>query len=270
MYATDFQFDGELLSSYGLMICSFNGSGSTESVKNGADITLTTVKVPGSNTWNHVCGQYDEALTATFQIAKRTNLSQNPYFDAVEQRAINRFLNRADKFYPFCIIQDGFENIYFNVQINVNKIEFNGRVAGFELTVTTDKPYGYFKEQILTFQVPQNGSYSFVNLSDDIGRIPVSAAIKVLSSGTLDITNSQTGTTFSLQNCVENEVISFNSETKQITSNLPARTTAELLKNFNFQWLYISNTRDARKNTLTFSLPCEAAITYHPICKISF
>ena len=117
MYATDFQFDGELLSSYGLMICSFNGSGSTESIKNGADITLTTVKVPGSNTWNHVCGRYDEALTATFQIAKLSGHSQTPYFDAVEQRAINRWLNRADKFYPFCIIQDGFENIYFNASI---------------------------------------------------------------------------------------------------------------------------------------------------------
>lgn len=268
MYATDFQFDGELLSSYGLMICSFNGPGGMESMRNGADIALTTVKVPGSNTWNHICGNYEEVLTTTFQIAKSD--SQNPFFDAVEQRAVNRFLNRPDKFYPFRIVQDGFEDIYFNAQINVNKIEFGGRVAGFELTVTTDKPYGYFKEQSLTFQVPQNGSYSFVNLSDDIGRIPVSAIVKVLGSGTLDIANSQTGTTFSLQNCTENEILSIDSKTKQITSNLPARTAAELLKNFNFKWLFISNTINARKNTLTFSLPCEVTLTYNPICKISF
>ena len=37
MYATDFKFDGELASSYGLIIRSFNGAGDVQSIRNGAD-----------------------------------------------------------------------------------------------------------------------------------------------------------------------------------------------------------------------------------------
>lgn len=271
MYATDFQFDGELASSYGLMICSFDNSNGIETIRNGADISLTTTRSPGSNVWNHVYGKYDEVLTTTFQIIKNTcDNDSNRYFDTIEQRAINRWLNRLDKFYPFQIVQDGFEDIYFNAQINVNKIEICGNVVGFELTVTTDKPYGYFKEQELNFSVSGGGSYSFVNISDDIGRIPAKIKVTCLTSGDLTIANDITNTTLSLKNCTNGEIIEVDTKKKKITSSMEGRNLAELFKDFNFKWFYISNTMETRKNTLTFSIPCNVQITYDPICKISF
>lgn len=268
MYATDFQFDKELASSYGVMICTFDGTGGTASFRNGADVTLTTVRAPGSNTWNHVYSQYSEVLSATFQISKIPCKNKDLYFDAIEQRAINRWLNRLDKFYPFRIIQDGYDNIYFNAQINVNKIELNGRVIGFELTITTDKPYGYFEEQELLFDIAADGSYSFVNISDDIGRNDTRLKITCLADGSLTINNSATTETLTLLNCSNNEVIEFDTQNKKITSNM--RTNADLLKAFNFKWLYISNTMESRRNTLTFSLPARVELHYHPVCKISF
>ena len=270
MYATDFQFDGQLASSYGLIICSFDGGGGVESVRNGADVNLTTSRVPNSKVWNHVNAQYNEVLTVTFQVAKLMcdDNVQDPYFSVQEQRAINRWLNRLDNYYPFQIIQDGFGNIYFNAQINVNKIEFGGRVIGFELTVTTDKAYGYFEKQTLKFPLDKNGTYSFVDLSDDIGTVDIVMKITCAEAGDLTLTNSLTQQTMFVDDCSAGEVITIDTEKRKITSSI--RTNAEMLKNFDFTWLNIGNTKDDKTNSITSTLPVGIELVYYPVCKISF
>lgn len=271
MYATDFQFDNEMASSHGLMVCTFGSAGDIETISNGADITLTTTRVPGSNVWHHVNAQYQEVLTTTFQIAKKQcgmEIYQSPYFTVQEQEAVNRWLNRIDNYYPFRIVQEGFENIYFNVQINVKKIEIGGKVAGFEVIVTSDKPYGYFEKQKMNFQLTSSKKYSFLDMSDDIGTEDTEIEVTCVADGDLQISNSLTGQTMIIKGCTAKEVINIDTSRRKITSSI--RTNAALLKDFNFVWLTVGNTRNDRLNTITSSLPVTMCLVYNPVCKVSF
>lgn len=267
MYATDFKFDGELASAHNLIICSFNGSGGTRSVRNGADVKLTTSKSPSSNVWHHVNAQYDEVLTCVIQVMKFScGNEENRYFTVQEQETINRWLNRLDSYYPFQIVQNGYENIFFNVQINVNKLELGGQVIGFELTVTTDKPYGYFETQNINFHLEANGEYNFFDQSDEVGNFDVLMKVTCLDNGTLTVSNSLTGQSFTVDGCMTNEIISIDTENRKLSSSI--RTNAELLKSFNFKWMTVGNTRTDRKNVISSTLPVDIEIVYNPICKI--
>lgn len=274
MYATDFQFDGKLASSFGLIICTFDNAGDITTMRNGADVNLVTSRIPSSNIWNHVSAQYSEVLSVTFQVAKKPacdGSDQNPYFAPHEQRAINRWLNRLDNYYPFRIIQDGYEKIYFNAQINVKKIETGGKVAGFELTVTTDRPFGYYERQELVFPIePAVGvyTYSFIDMSDDIGTEDAIIEIKCMESGELCIMNDLMQKTMLIKNCVEGEVITIDTLLRKIKSN--KRDTSQLLKDFNFVWLTVGNTPDSKTNNISSNLAVDMKISYCPVCKISF
>lgn len=268
MWAEDFEFDNRLASSYGLIICSFNGSDGVETVRNGADIEMVTLKTPGTNEWRYIGSQYNEVLSTTFQITKKTcNRNDNEYFTVEEQRLINRWLNRRDGFHEFRIIKEGYENIYFEAQANVDKIEFSGKVVGFEITVTTNRPYGLLSEQIHKFMTSDNNSYNIIDISDEIGYIYPHTTIKILEDGNLTIKNSVNDEAIIVQNCRKDEIITMDNKNRLLTSSLRG---VSVMDNFNFKWLKIENNLEKRMNTLTFSLPCEVVLRYKPVCKISF
>lgn len=172
MFAKDFQFNGELASSYGLFICDINvNSNDINIVNNAAKITPVLVRSAGSDVWQYVKGNYDEALSATIKVIKNPCNDDNQYFSVYEQREINRWLNKRDKFYPFKIIKDGYENINFNVQINVSKIEIYDKVIGFELEIITDKPYAYLDEHTELIDTTQSRNFILGNESDEDGEI---------------------------------------------------------------------------------------------------
>lgn len=284
MFATDFEFAGELASSYGLVICKFDGSTGVETLSNGADIALTTVRVPGSNIWNHVYSQYAEVLSTTFSVGKNPCYDDgDPYFSVEQQRMINRWLNRLDKYYPFRIVQDGYEHIYFNAQINAKKVEIGGKVVGFELSVVTNAPYGFYGEQVynMFFDKGINTLHTIVDQSDDIGMCDTIFEITFKtpskeSSFNIDLIDYD-GTplrneTMWLKNCYENETITINSRTKKITSSNPDRDMAKFLAdaNFSFTWLHIYNNQKSRNNVIKYSgdSACEVKVRYTPVAKI--
>ena len=49
---TDFEFAGEMLSDYGMILCSFDSGGGIETFSSGADITFNQIKPIGSNRFN--------------------------------------------------------------------------------------------------------------------------------------------------------------------------------------------------------------------------
>lgn len=253
------------------MICTIDTNNDLQTIKNGADVQLITSKVPNSNIWSHVNAQYSEVLSTTFQVAKLHDCSNNTYdsyFTKQEQQAINRWLNRLDNYYPFRIVQDGFNNVYYNAQINVNKIELLGKVIGFELTITTDKPYGYFEQQNLNFLVSPQIPYSFLSLSDDVGFDDITLTITCLDNGELTISNTMSNQSMIIKNCKKNEVITIDTRLRKVTSSI--RTKADILEDFNFVWLKIGNTRKNRLNQISSNMQCKISLSYYPTCKLSF
>lgn len=270
MFATDFQFNNELASSYGLLICNINGNGNDiNTVNNAAKITPVLVRSAGSDVWQYVKGNYDEALSTTIQVIKNPcNNSESQYFSAYEQREINRWLNKRDKFYPFKIIKDGFENINFNAQINVNKVEFGDKVIGFELEITTDKPYAYLDEHTEYIDATQTRNFILTNESDEDCEIDTIFKINCLAIGTLRIANSMTQKTMIISDCQYDETILIDTKKRKIVSN--KRTSSEILDKFNFVWIKLKRINSNGSNELTINMDANIEVKYSPIAKISF
>ena len=90
-YFTNFEFAGEKLSDYKMMVCKFDGSGGLETVSSGADVTFQQIRPGGSNRFLLYASTYESALSATFQICKNPFLQKN-----------RRNLFFLSKRYPLC------------------------------------------------------------------------------------------------------------------------------------------------------------------------
>lgn len=192
MNGIDFIFDGELLSDYGMMICNFNGSEHTWS---GGDITFTTVKPPNSDKQNFYAASYDTPLSCTFSICKNTchaKTKEDMLFNMEDYGNLMRWLVREDGYHWMQFDTPEYEDVYFNVYFDVKPYMIHGNVIGFDITMTTDSPYGYSKLYSKTFDVTTD-KYTFLNYSDEIGTIYPKCTIIPKSTGILDFKSGIAG-----------------------------------------------------------------------------
>ena len=265
MKALDFEYDGYLLSDFGFMICSFGDKG-FETISNGSKISFNTTPIFNGSKSLLTQVSYDENIECNFAICKNPCVTASGDVEpitATEESRIMRWLNRK-KFLKFRVLQDGYEDIYFNGSFNIDKYELDGNVYGFELTFTSDRPYAIYDSIIYNFTISaENGNYVINDISDEIGYIYAKMKIKCLSSGNLIINNSIENRDTVIKNCTQNEILSL--DYPIIESTLISH---KLQNDFNFNFVRIANTYENTLNKLTFSLPCEVQLSYNPIKKV--
>lgn len=267
MYANDFEYDNEKLSDYGMIICSFDGNGNLETVSSGSDITFNQFKPSGSNNFHIYSFVYETSFTATFQICKNPCLfhsQEEMVITPLELSSLQRWLNKK-KYGKFKILQDDYEDIYWNCTFVCKQINLSGRCVGLELTMTTDAPYAYKDDIYLEFDASSNLNFSIYDVSDEIGFINPIITIKLLNSGNLTIKNSMDTLYTKIDNCLYLEEIKLDCKNKIITSSTSSH---DFCKDFNFIFPKIFNTYDGNKNDFTLSLPCLITVTYSPIIKV--
>lgn len=261
----DFEFDGLRLSDFGCMICDFN-SGGDETVSAGSTITFTTTPLYYGAKFSLTGTKYEECLTATFDICKnpcQTDSHDFEYFTLAEEQEIMRWLNRKE-FCEFRLWDSQYQGIHFNGSFNVNVVRWGQNIYGFELTLTTDRPFGVYDQSTYSFNFNQpNGTLTFTDLSDEIGYIYADMEITCLSAGDLIIRNSQEDRDILIKNCSQGEIISFHQPIIESSLN-----SHKIANDFNFNFPRISNTYLNRQNTFSFSLPCKGTISYEPIAKV--
>ena len=195
MYCTDFIFDNERLSDHGYMICDFGAGDSTWS---GGDVTFTSMQSPGTNTFTHYYSKFDTPLSFNFSIMKNPcgGASQKDlYFTQDEQSYVMRWLQRLDGYHWFAFDQEGWEDIWFRVQMNLQSHYNGGIVIGYDVTCTADSPYGYSqlhtKDIVLSSSAnsPAAGSDSITikNYSDIPGYIYPRLTITPENTGTIKL-----------------------------------------------------------------------------------
>ena len=269
MRALDFEYDGFRLSDFGCIICTFDSPG-TESYSVGSQISYETVPVDSGKINYFVSSQYEDCIEAEFQICKNVERmmdNNDKYFTLDEQSEITRWLNRRH-FLPLTIINEGYENIYFEGSFNVQKYEVAGNVIGFVLTLTTNKPFALSRQYSHRFEItdPTKQIINVHDISDEIGYAYANLEIECKSNGTLSITNDMDKRVTEIKNCKSGEKIT-------ITSNLCIDTSlgthkSTIMNDFNFNFLRISNKLENRNNRLKFSMPCKVYLTYSPIRKV--
>lgn len=262
MRVYDFEYDGELLSSKGFIICKFDSSG-TDTVTNGSELSFNTVSTQRGAKHELTSVAYEDCLTATFQICKHPCYYSVDEITIEEMRDIMRWLNRKE-FHKFSFTSYEYVNIYFEASFNVNRIEVGGRLCGFELEMFTNSPFAFYKPVRVDIKnLVSNGTKTIVSQSDEEGYIYPQMEITVNASGDLEIYNDIEDRTMFIKNCKQGEVIKL--DYPVIETSLASH---KIQNDFNWRFLRIAKTYRENANHLTISLPCTIKLTYTPRIKI--
>lgn len=269
MYCMDFEYANEKLSDYGMIVCSFNGSGGAETVSSGADITFSQSKPSMGNRFNLYSSSYEEPFTATFQICKNPRMAKS--FDEMcistaESSAVQRWLCRKNKYHKFKLFQDGYEHIYWNATFSSKQVNVDGRQVGFEVTVCTDAPYAYMDKIEIEKDCSEILEFDIYDSSDEVGHISPDMEILFLEDGDFTLENSMDyRKPTRISGCRSGEKIKIDGKNQIITTSL---STHLLHSNFNYVFPKIFNTYDDNKNTFNCSLKCNLVLSYSPIRKV--
>lgn len=263
--ATNFLYDNEKLSDYGMILCQFD-SNTTETISVGNNLTFNTVKTNASDRNCLASAAYEEPLSATFQICKCDCLTDDKYISPEELTALLRWLARRDGYHKFQLYQEGLEGTFFRGSFNnVQQIKVGGKICGLELTFVTDSPYGY-EDICFDFTTAAFVGYSIFNMSNETGHLyPAEFVCKCLESGDLQIHNSLEDRITEIKNCVKDEIIMIDGNHKVIETSVP---THKLYNDFNYNYFRLGNTYDDNLNIITTSLPCEIHIGYELVRKV--
>lgn len=269
MYAFDFEYDGKLLSSFGMMVCSFSESRSASTTEKGSEIEFNLVPSGYGKRFYAAGLQYENYLSTTFQICKRSDCYPEDQMEitSTEFRELSRWLNRKEFlwFRSFDLQEPEKEKPWFRASFNLSRIESAGKTIGVELSMTTDAPFGYGDERELIWNFGQNSlSAVLADENDEIGDTYPQLKITCGQSGTMTISDDLTGCECSVENCVSGEVLEFSGETMIIESS---NTNHDLANDFNYDFFRFGNTYDQRENTITVSMPCTVELRYRPIWK---
>ena len=264
MIAKDFEYANEFLSDWGYMICSTDSSSSLDSVDDTSSLQFDSASLFNGKYLPLTVSYYEDRAEITFHICKFICPEGLTPFSVFEIRELKRWLMRPE-YHKFKLIQPNWAEIFMEGSFNVSQLEMNGVVYVLELTFISNRPFAMHEPITYKFtSSSSNNTFSFFDVSDEIGHIYPNVKITCLKSGTLEITNSIEDRSTIIKNVSINEVIQFTPSLVISTS----KSTHEIQNDFNFTYFRIANKYGCRKNSLSFSLPCSIEITYSPYVKV--
>lgn len=244
MFATDFLFDNQRASDFGCIICSFDGGAETAS---GGEIEYNVVKTPNRDKYTFYGAQFDSVITWTFSICKNPCKNDTLYFDQYEESMITKWLLKTDGYKSFQFNHEGYEDIFYNVYINLSPHQIAGKTVGFDLEVTSDCAYG-FSDVITRKATINNFAPLILNIHSDINTY-ILPYVKVNGTGNAyisndndELQNADLDKATEIKNMAENESWNFimDSDTDMITviDSDTGQTTALSDPN-KFNWYFL-------------------------------
>lgn len=267
MVAYDFEYDGITLGGLGYTVCTFNGSGGSETIANGSLLTFNTVSMDYGKRNDKVSSRYDEMLTTTLGIVKNgCNTSRNDvYISKDELRYLMKWLNRRE-YHKLTFIDDTGEymDVHYEATFNVSRVEIAGKIVGLELTVLTNRPFaiGDKVENVYTGS-EANWTFYHDDLSDELGYLYPHVEFIAAASGNLTIVNQKENRTTKINNVTNGEIITM--DYPIISSSV----TSHIIQNdFNWNFFRLSEDFESTLNEINVSLPGTFKISYTPIVKV--
>lgn len=263
MNATDFIYGGESLSSYGCMIASFDAGGSMSEIKSDSQRSVDNISLFNGKYLPFITTAYSDALSMSFEIIKDPDLTDDKKFTQNEIRMLKRWLNRANA-ESLYLLDDDYEGLHWDGIFNVGDMYFNGQGYALHLDFQTNRPFGLQEKFILSGSLTAGASFTIFDISDETGFVYPSLEITCRASGTLTLHNSYDDRSTIIENCTNNEVITF-TPLLQVSSSVTAH---KIYNDFNYQFLRIGNTYENRQNTISSTLPISYSLAYDPIAKV--
>lgn len=260
MTEDNFVFDNILLSDFGYVV-SHDGVLDEETVVSG--MQFTTVKGARSDISHKVATPYEENYHADVTITKSPCGDDNLYLTNHDISEMANWLCRKEYKWFRWVDDIGQDEIWYEVQINMDKQMYGNSVIGLVLHITANRPYGVTKEFKKNFA---EEDFQVVVHSDEEGYIYPDITINVDDDGTIALTNEYENRTMEIKNCTAGEIITIHGgDLLQITSSID---THDLSKDFNYKFFRLCNMYARNKNNITLSGNATGTMTYRGIRKV--
>ena len=165
MKANDFEYGERTLSSFGMMICSFDSKG-LETI-DGAEITFNSVSTLNGAKSELVSVVYEQNLGATIQICKNPCYGNDMEISPSTFREISRWLSQK-KFTKLKFLDGNNIDLYHEaVFTKISRIELDGKLYGLELTIQTNRPYALKEPVTIKVQTKKLYTWEKYNKNDD-------------------------------------------------------------------------------------------------------
>ncbi len=275
MIAAEFEYNGIKSSVYGLYLCSFDGP-RTGTYSLGNDVTIHTIQPPGKKQLIRSGSTWENPLTFQFQVAKYDYKHGVQEITSRELAHIMRWLIRSDNYHYLRFTQTGWDNIFYNCFLKLQKHEIAGKIYGLDIEATCDAPWGWSerKEYIFDTTLAGKKSFNLYNYSDEDGALlPDLVEIQILSKEKSDliITNQfnipakerQLENKLIVNNCLPGEILSMDKH-KNIVSSLPHE---QLYNDFNHDFLHLYRDFSGNENQISVSVDCRIRILWREVRK---
>lgn len=265
MAISDFIYDGYKLSAFNnnsYIIAFF----STDTDYNEPPRNINKTSLYLGNYQPFVYSNYEDTLTFTIGIIKNpcSKNYNNGEISITEMEDLKKWLSRPLA-YRFRLNDIKYKNIFWEGTFEIKEEIIGSKRVGAELTFNSVYPFALQDEVVSEGTIEETGDSITINdVSTEIGYIYPEVTIKCLASGDLVIYNEFDKRQTIVNNCKENETISF-SKYLQISSSLSSHVVQD---DFNYKFLRITNTFYDTENVISFSLPCEYQISYNPRRKV--
>lgn len=256
----DFIFDGKTLSSFGYVLCAFNGLDiETTPISN---MEYTTIKAPLSDVSAKVSSDYPENLTTTIQICKSPcEYEYDDIITAHDISELSKWLCRKNYKWFSWVDKSDFAEVCYEAQIKMNKITLYGKCIGLELVINTNRPYAV--TPLINTKVSGN-NFKITAFSDEDGYIYPDVKIVVKGSGDLILTNNYDNSSTEIKNCVEGETIYIYGDILQIETD----SDREIYKDFNYVFPRLISSYEKYINEFVSNMECDINISYRGIRKV--
>lgn len=255
-------FDGLRLSDMGYIVTHDEIVDDTGVVSQMEFNTVNSVK---SNNHHKVSSKYEDTLHLDVSIMKHPCNNDSFVLTNDDISEMAKWLCR-DEYQWFKWIDDiGQDEIWYQVQITMDKIAYGKDIIGLTLHINTNRPYGLTRE----YQHEWIGGLSdtIINVhSDEEGYIYPDVEITVKGGGTVEITNHYENRTTRISNCINGEIINiYGDDLHQIVSSNKGH---DLSTDFNYILFRLCNKWGNSKNIITVSPNANIVFTYRGVRKV--
>lgn len=262
MTENDFVFDGVTLSDHGYIV-TWDGTYSEDGVV--SSMSYETVKASRSDVVHKVSSSYEENYHVDVIIAKSPCGDENMYLTNDDISEMSRWLCRKEyKWFRWIDDHLGQDEIWFEVQITMDKEAYGDSIIGLKLHISANRPYGVTRERKIKWDNAE-GQHIVNIYSDEEGYINPDVVITARTDGDISILNEREDRTTEIKNCVAGEVITIHGgDLLQITST----EDHDFAKDFNYVFPRFYNEFEKNKNTITVTGMCDIEIRYRGLRKV--
>ena len=262
MTESDFMFDGRKLSDFGYII---THDGILDETGVVSAMTYTNIKGARSDINRKAAYNYDDVYHVDINIMKNPCQDGNIDLTNNDISEMTKWLCRKEYKWFRWVDEIGQDEIWWEVQINVDKIVYGDSIVGLTLHVTANRPYGLSQPYEFEWIGGLTDTTVYVH-SDEEGYIYPDMVITVKGGGDVVITNQYEDRSTIIKNCSNMEKFTIvGGDIKQITSSVAKH---DLSRDFNYKFLRLCNRYGDAINRLDVSANANITLSYRGIRKV--